>query len=55
MKSVISSVFFLLSATLFAQTFVDKAEELGVLYSYDECFLAGGVSFTDFDMDGIDD
>lgn len=40
---------------IMAQVFVDQSEMLGFENSYGECFLAGGLSFTDFDMDGEED
>lgn len=39
----------------FSQTFEDMSEEMELQYSYGGCFLAGGISFTDYNGDGIDD
>jgi len=46
---------FLAPISIMGQVFVDKSEELGFENFYGECFLAGGITFTDFDMDGEED
>jgi hypothetical protein len=48
-------ILILVPVVISAQVFVDQSEEQGFENSYGECFLAGGVSFTDFDMDGEED
>ena len=38
-----------------AQVFVDVATDLGITHSYQSSLSGGGVSFCDFDQDGLDD
>lgn len=38
-----------------AQYFENDAVELGIIHQYNNGFLGGGVSFCDFDQDGLDD
>ena len=46
---------FLVPMSAMGQVFVDKSEELSFENFYGDCFLAGGMTFTDFDMDGEED
>jgi hypothetical protein len=44
-----------LPSMLHGQTYVDIAGDHGVNYQYGACLLGGGISFTDFNGDGLDD
>jgi hypothetical protein len=53
-KTIYLLLFMLLPLSAYLQTYVDEAQGLEVLHNYTG-FLAGGVSFYDFDQDGWDD
>jgi hypothetical protein len=55
LRQTLCILFSVLAMSLKAQLFTDVAEESGVSITYGQCFLAGGISFTDYDMDGDDD